>query len=89
MFPPAALKQNIPALSKASEHVFFGSDSVYKGDTLFMRGTKANFITDEHMAGIKQLFPNSTLQNFDAGHWLHAEMMASFTDSVANFLQHK
>lgn len=59
----------------------------YEGETLFIRGGKSDYITDEDWPDIKLLFPNAFLQTIeDAGHWVHAEKPKEFVAAVRDFL---
>lgn len=57
----------------------------YNGKTLFIRGIKANYITDNEPA-IKAYFPMARLIDLNAGHWVHAEKPEDFYNSVMGFL---
>ncbi|MHB1148646.1 MAG: alpha/beta fold hydrolase [Lutibacter sp.] len=59
----------------------------FNGETLFLKGEKSNYITEDDYALISAHFPNSkiiTVKN--AGHWLHAENPEQFYEEVINFL---
>jgi pimeloyl-ACP methyl ester carboxylesterase len=54
--------------------------------TLFVRGELSNYILDEDIPEIENLFPDSqyiTIPN--AGHWVHAEQPDEFVDAVLGF----
>jgi pimeloyl-ACP methyl ester carboxylesterase len=54
--------------------------------TLFVRGELSNYILDEDIPEIENLFPDSqyiTIPN--AGHWVHAEKPDEFVDAVLGF----
>jgi esterase len=56
--------------------------------TIFVRGSKSNYITDEDQAAITQQFSNATFATIpNAGHWLHAEQPEAFSRLVLAFLQ--
>jgi esterase len=56
--------------------------------TLFLRGEHSNYILDEDMDLIHELFPNSILQTLEgAGHWLHAEKPKAFFEAVLKFIK--
>ncbi len=68
-------KMNLKLLTDAYDNV---SDDPVNGpvltDTLFVGGTKSNYITIESHDHIKQVFPNSSIKMIEgAGHWVHAE----------------
>ncbi|GGG33699.1 alpha/beta fold hydrolase [Bizionia arctica] len=59
----------------------------YKGETLFLRGDKSEYIGLQDESIIKNHFPNSKIITIPkAGHWLHAENPKAFFDEVMNFL---
>lgn len=60
--------------------------SSYDGRTLFIRGSKANYITDDDEAVIKAYFPDSEIISIYSGHWVHAEKADEFYDAVVRFL---
>ena len=55
--------------------------------SLFIRGDQSNYILNEDWEEIERYFPDSnlvTIQN--AGHWVHAEQIAEFSQKVIEFL---
>lgn len=61
-------------------------NGVFEKPTLFIRGSKSDYILDEDRSLIKNIFPNSTLVTMDTGHWAQAEKPAEFVEVVLNFL---
>ncbi len=56
--------------------------------TLFIRGEHSNYILDEDVDLIHEIFPNSTLETIiGAGHWLHAEKPKEFFECVMKFIK--
>ena len=56
--------------------------------TLFIRGEKSNYIIDEDLNMIKDIFPNSKLATIaDAQHWVHAEKPKEFFECVMKFIK--
>lgn len=82
-----AWKMNLPAIvrnySKIGEAL---PDGVFEGPTLFLRGTRSRYIEPEDEAAISRIFPNATIEDIDAGHWIHAERPQEFADAVIHFL---
>jgi esterase len=59
----------------------------FDGPTLFLSGGDSDYVTADHRAAIKALFPNARFAKIPgAGHWLHAEKPREFVGSVAAFL---
>lgn len=56
--------------------------------TLFIRGDKSNYILNEDLDLIHEIFPRSMLETIsDAGHWVHAEKPKAFYDCVIDFIK--
>ncbi|KAJ3259414.1 hypothetical protein HK103_002340 [Boothiomyces macroporosus] len=61
---------NLEALNDAIDSVWgFDRTGTYTGDTLFIQGTRSDYIKDEDYPEITKLFPNSEFAKIDAGHW--------------------
>lgn len=50
----------------------------YEGPTLFVRGTKSRYVSNETIPAIKKFFPNSQIADVEAGHWLISENPEAF-----------
>jgi pimeloyl-ACP methyl ester carboxylesterase len=62
-------------------------DGRYEGPTLFLSGSKSNYVKNEHRAEIRRLFPNARFAKIiDAGHWLHAEKPREFIQTLQAWL---
>ena len=58
---------------------FNESDGVkYDGPTLFVRGTKSRYVSDDTIPAIKKFFPNAQIADVEAGHWLISENPEAF-----------
>jgi len=80
-----ALQQNILSVVDGLEDVF--TSQVYGFPTLFIRGLKSNYITDDDISFIRKLFPYADIVDVpDAGHWVHAEQHDVFVHAVKTFL---
>lgn len=60
---------------------------VYKGPSLFCRAKDSEFITEEGVERIQQLFPNNKIVDFDAGHWIIQEKKMEWLEVVLEFLR--
>lgn len=55
---------------------------------LFIRGEKSEYILEEDINAIQELFPRSMVETIaGAGHWVHAEKPKEFFDAVMNFVK--
>ena len=89
-------KLNVQALSNALPNILEGLDikeiqkSKYKPDfpVLFIKGEKSDYIIDDDLFLIKQIFPKSEMVTiFDAGHWVHSEQPELFLKTLKYFLE--
>lgn len=54
--------------------------------TLFIRGAMSNYILDEDIESLENLFPDSEVKTIEnAGHWVHAEAPEEFLESLLSF----
>lgn len=55
--------------------------------TLFIHGSKSNYIQEEDKALILEIFPQADfIEIEDAGHWVHAEQPKEFFQTVLDFI---
>jgi len=77
------LKDNVEEIGEA-----LPTNSIFKGDTLFLRGDKSDYISINDEALIKSHFPKATLNTIEnAGHWLHAENPKDFFNQIIKFIK--
>jgi len=88
-------KLNVPVLYRSLDRVLDGLDaSKYSGGeeiagfpVLFIRGEKSDYITDDDILVIQQIFPMSRISTIpDAGHWLHVEQPSLLVKTIRYFL---
>jgi pimeloyl-ACP methyl ester carboxylesterase len=86
---------NVPVLHQSLEKVLGGLDAgKYSGGeeiagfpVLFIRGEKSDYISDDDLLVIRQIFPDSRLSTIPgAGHWLHVEQPALLVKTIRYFL---
>ncbi len=79
---------NIPVLTEKMPLIMKGVGSQHvEITTLFLRGEKSGYITDDNLEAIHDQFPNSHVKTIaDAGHWLHAEKPVEFYELTREFL---
>jgi esterase len=64
------------------------SDKTCDVQTLFIRGKKSDYILDEDLNLIQEIFPRSMLETIaGSGHWVHAEKPKEFFECVINFIK--
>jgi esterase len=82
-----AWRMNIEVLEREMPEILSGVPQlIVKTPTLFIRGALSNYILDEDVEEIQDVFPDSdviTIEN--AGHWVHAEAPEEFMDVVLSF----
>ncbi|MEM9687512.1 MAG: alpha/beta fold hydrolase [Bacteroidota bacterium] len=82
-FNLASLTENVESIGEALFQTM-----QYHDKTLFLRGTRSNYISKEDEPGIKTHFPNAVLDDIEhAGHWLHADQPQAFFAKALAFLQ--
>lgn len=58
------------------------------GPTLFLKGDRSNYITDQKYTDGLHQFPSATLEIIEnAGHWLHAENPKDFFEKTIHFMK--
>lgn len=82
-------QMNLPVIRNNYDRVneALPEDAQFDGPTLFIRGDRSDYVTDEDRDGIRHHFPKAnivTLKN--AGHWLHADQPDAFGKTVMAFL---
>ncbi len=85
-----ALRLNLPALlnhvSEVGEALPW--QLIVDTETLFLRGDRSEYISDDDVELISAQFPNSRLATIpDAGHWLHADNPEAFFEEVKKFVR--
>ncbi len=82
-------KMNLHAIHQNYQNILatVEGDSVYEGETLFIKGGKSNYINSEEEKTIFQYFPESSVETIEGvGHWVHAEAPEDMLKSVLGFL---
>lgn len=80
---------NLDVLSQKMEEIGenISSTERYSGPTLFLKGDRSSYVTQNDLAEIKTHFPNASLVTIEnAGHWLHAENPEQFFEKSIAFL---
>lgn len=83
-----AWKFNLPVINDNIEMVGYELKNVspFSKPTLFIRGTKSNYILESDFSKIKRIFTNAKIQDIASGHWVHAENPKKFFEILTSFL---
>src|SRR5690606_1935467 len=75
---------NLPVIDQSLEMISGGlvNEGMFEKMTLFIRGSKSDYILDSDREMIKKFFPNSTLVTMDTGHWVQAEKPEEFVQEI-------
>ncbi len=79
---------NLPVLIKKYNEVVtsYNTNKQFNKPTLFLKGSKSNYISPEDKILIAQNFSNATIEEIsNAGHWLHAENPQEFYSKTMHF----
>ena len=82
-------KMNLNTLHRDYQNILAPvSGPPFDKPTLFIRGSKSDYIRDEEWPDILQLFPQAQLVTIEgAGHWVHADKPRELTEAIAHFLR--
>ena len=65
-----------------------GKEIVFNYPTLFIKGSKSDYILPIYKKKISNLFPcNSFIEIEDAGHWPHIDNKDKVVEAIINFLE--
>lgn len=84
-----ALRMNLEVLEREIEKLgeAIDSDKKYNKPTLFIKGERSGYISEEDKNLISSHFPESEIISIpNAGHWVHAEQKDEFYKTVMKFL---
>jgi pimeloyl-ACP methyl ester carboxylesterase len=85
-----AWRLNLDAINQSMDLLFDGirSENRYKGPTLFIRGGMSDYVQDEDIPLIKNLFPESIIKTISgASHWVHADAPEELCYLLSGFLE--
>lgn len=82
-------KINLKTITEKLSNV--GVNILYKGTfdkpTLFIKGNRSEYVREEDVNHILEIFPQATLQGMDTGHWVQAEKPKEFVEVVTSYLK--
>ncbi|MBK6932205.1 MAG: alpha/beta fold hydrolase [Saprospirales bacterium] len=81
-------KMNLPVLWNTYPDILAGvSGDPFDKPTLFVRGSRSDYIKDSDFTFIKSLFPQAEIATIEgAGHWVHADQPGALLATVRTFL---
>ena len=87
-----AWRFNLDSISNNIENV--GEEITYPTPltkpTLFIRGQKSRYVSDNDFSSIQQLFPQAKLETINnAGHWVHADNLMDMMAVCTKFMEEK
>jgi pimeloyl-ACP methyl ester carboxylesterase len=81
-------KLNLNAIDANIENI--GVDVQFQGKfekpTLFVKGARSNYIRDNDLQHIREVFPSAELKTLETGHWVPAEKPKDFVKLVTQWL---
>ena len=82
-------KLNLPVIGSKLKNIGLDLqvDGRFEKPTLFVRGGRSNYVRDEDMPRIREIFPKAELETLDTGHWVQAEKPQEFVDVVSRWLE--
>lgn len=80
---------NLPALISEYDNIAAAPEGIsFDGETLFIRGANSDYVADEYIPEILEMFPNARIETIDdCGHWLHSEKPKEFSEILLRFLK--
>lgn len=82
-------KLNLPVVSKNIQNIGLGLqfEGKFEKPALFVRGEKSNYVRDEDIKRITEIFPAAEVKTLDTGHWVPAEKPKEFVEVVTEWLK--
>lgn len=82
-------KMNLPVLWKHYQDILAAvTGAPFEKPTLFVRGSRSNYVKDSEWEKAKLLFPNAQLVTIEgAGHWVHADKPKELLEVLRAFLK--
>jgi len=82
-------KMNLRLLNKEYANIIAAieTNEPVEVDTLFIYGSKSNYIVPSDIESINEIFPEAGFEELDAGHWIHAEKPDELVGLVKSFLR--
>jgi esterase len=62
-------------------------EGTFEKPSLFVRGSRSNYIKDQDVDLIRKIFPAATIETLDTGHWVPAEKPKEFVEVVQKWIR--
>jgi esterase len=85
-------KMNLPVIQSHYSEVMNGLSPTlrFEKPALFITGGKSNYVKEQDIPLIKQMFPQSVVLTIkQAGHWVHADAPVEIYEAVVRFLNYE
>lgn len=85
-----AWRMNLEVITKNIDNIGEGLDAniKFRSPTLFVRGGKSDYITEDDLIMIKWMFPNSQVVTIpECGHWVQAEKPQQLSELLVEFIE--
>jgi len=81
-------KINLPVIDQKLGNIGLGLqfEGTFDKPTLFIRGSRSNYVLDSDRPRIKEIFPKSSFITMETGHWVQAEKPTEFVEVVMQWL---
>jgi esterase len=81
-------KINLPLITKELSNIGLDlyADGVFDKPALFIRGERSNYVRDEDINHIHELFPLAVIETLPTGHWVQAEKPQEFVHVVSAWI---
>ncbi|GAA6009535.1 hypothetical protein JCM10207_003817 [Rhodosporidiobolus poonsookiae] len=89
--PPEPYRFRIPlgyfshAMDEIERFPFAPGSRTFDKPSLFIRGTKVDYITEQHYSLIESYFPKSRIESLDAGHWVQVDKPSETVALIEQF----
>ncbi len=83
-------RMNLEAIAESYANIKIGleTDSVFPGETLFVKGGESDYLLPIYTDSTLALFPEAKVSVITgAGHWVHSEKPEQFLNLITRFLQ--
>lgn len=82
-FNASAVYSNFSRITKG-----LAAGTTYKKSAMFVRGGRSDYIADEDISGIKEMFPAAEIETIEnAGHWVHTDAFSDLSCILSEYFR--